>query len=51
MILQELQTLERLNGVLLSSNTNTHKSLMILQELQTLERFNGILLEAQMQSQ
>ncbi len=44
MTFQELQTLERLNWVLLGSNANTHRPLMMLEKLQTLERFNGILL-------
>jgi hypothetical protein len=33
MMLKELQTLEKLNGVVLSSNANTHRSLMMLEEL------------------
>ncbi len=41
MMLEELQTLERFNGVILGSITNTHKPLMMLQELQTLELFKG----------
>jgi hypothetical protein len=44
MMLQELQTLERLNGLFLGSNANTHRPLMMFQELQTLKRFNGVLL-------
>jgi hypothetical protein len=44
MMFQELQTLESLNRVLLSSNVNTHRPQMMFQELQTLEMFNGVLL-------
>jgi len=44
MMLQELQTLKKLNRVILSSNAHTHKALMMFQELQNLDKLNGVLL-------
>jgi hypothetical protein len=44
MMLKELQTLERFNGLFLGSNINTHTPLMMAQELQTLDRLNWVFL-------
>jgi hypothetical protein len=33
MMLEELQTLQRLNGILLGSNAQRHRPLMMLEEL------------------